>query len=279
MAAATATATTTFIALQCCQCSTMQVKQQKKSSNKWTCVVCNQKQSVRKVFARGFMAKDVRKFVQSFNMSRLSSSDLGALDPPRGGGGGGVVRDHAGGGDGRKLKRSDWSEYLDAEQEIRAKEEEEDGEMKIVTELPEEILKKPKLKDSSCQSAGSKGDKLFTPSFAKRSIQKQTTFQDEEPKKNPNKLAFRTSNWTNSKREGDINPMITPTAATGNSKWSNYASQDEGTLQSHIYDDGGDQFSNGVLDSNTNDQKVEEDIHPDFCNTSFCKYDNFPGAS
>ncbi|KAF5955260.1 hypothetical protein HYC85_008116 [Camellia sinensis] len=53
---------TIFIALQCFQCSTMQanlslslslslgirvfdrqVKQKKKSSNKWTCVVCNQK--------------------------------------------------------------------------------------------------------------------------------------------------------------------------------------------------------------------------------------------
>lgn len=48
----------------------MQVKQQKKSGNKWTCVVCNQKQSVRKVFAKGYMAKDLRQFVQSFNMSQ-----------------------------------------------------------------------------------------------------------------------------------------------------------------------------------------------------------------
>ncbi|KAK1554441.1 hypothetical protein Q3G72_012225 [Acer saccharum] len=45
------------------------VKQKKKSSNKWTCVVCNQKQSVRKVFAQGYNAKDLRQYVQSFNMS------------------------------------------------------------------------------------------------------------------------------------------------------------------------------------------------------------------
>ncbi|XP_030465405.2 uncharacterized protein LOC115684697 [Syzygium oleosum] len=266
---AMATATTIFIALQCCQCSTMQVKQQKKRSNRWMCVVCNQKQSVRKVFARGFVARDVRKFVQSFNMSRLSSSDLGALDPPLeggGGGGGGAVRDRAGGGDGRKLKRSDWSEYLDVEQDMRAEEEEDDGEMKIVTELTKEIPKKPKLRDSSRRSDGPKGDKLFKPSFATGNIRKQTTFPDEEPKKNQNELAFRTSSWTNSKRENDIDPVISQsTAATrSTTKWSDYMSQDEDTLQVGMYKDDADRFSNGALESKTNDQKVEEDIHPDF---------------
>ncbi|KAK1582208.1 hypothetical protein Q3G72_012837 [Acer saccharum] len=49
--------------------SLQEVKQKKKSSNKWTCVVCNQKQSVRKVFAQGYNAKDLRQYVQSFNMS------------------------------------------------------------------------------------------------------------------------------------------------------------------------------------------------------------------
>ncbi|XP_030513805.1 MRN complex-interacting protein isoform X2 [Rhodamnia argentea] len=261
-------ATTIFIALQCCQCATMQVKQQKKSSSKWTCVVCNQKQSVRKVFAQGFMAKDVRKFVQSFNMSRLSS-DLEALDPPLeggGGGGGGAVHDRAGSGDWKKLKRSDWGEYLDVEQEMRAEEEEDDGGMKIVTEIPKEILKKPKLNVSSCQSPGSKGGKLFTPSFTKRNVRKQTTFPDEEPKKNQNVLAFRTSGRTNSKGVKDIDPVISQSTAVTRSttKWSNYMSQDEDTLQVGMYKDDVDRFSNGVLESKTNDQKVEDDIHPDF---------------
>ncbi|XP_045810331.1 MRN complex-interacting protein-like [Trifolium pratense] len=66
---------TVFIALQCFHCSTMQVKQKKKSSNKWNCAVCNQKQSVRKVFAQGYKAKDIRTFVQSFNRSRKSLDD------------------------------------------------------------------------------------------------------------------------------------------------------------------------------------------------------------
>jgi soluble cytochrome b562 len=63
------------------------VKQKKKSSNKWNCAVCNEKQSVRKVFAQGYKAKDIRTFVQSFNMSRKSLDDdqqwlqAGTLNP------------------------------------------------------------------------------------------------------------------------------------------------------------------------------------------------------
>ena len=47
-----------------------QVKQQKKSSNKWICSICNEKQSVRNVFASSMSAKDIRIFVQQFNLSR-----------------------------------------------------------------------------------------------------------------------------------------------------------------------------------------------------------------
>lgn len=41
-------------------------------------------------------------------------------------------------------------------------------------------------------------------------------------------------------------------------------SQDEDAWQVGMYKDDADRFSNGVLESKTNDQKVEEDIHPDF---------------
>ncbi|KAF3447376.1 hypothetical protein FNV43_RR12562 [Rhamnella rubrinervis] len=98
-----------FVAFQCCQCSTMQVKQRNKkstksSSNKWTCVVCNQKQSVRKVFAQGPMAKHLRSFVQSFNMSRQSQQRFTIDDDDD--------------EDDRitqltKKPRTDWSDYLD----------------------------------------------------------------------------------------------------------------------------------------------------------------------
>ena len=52
------------------------MKQQKKSSNKWNCVVCNQKQSVIKIYAQSYQAKDVRKVVQSFNMSRKFHDEM-----------------------------------------------------------------------------------------------------------------------------------------------------------------------------------------------------------
>ena len=122
-----------FMALQCCQCSTMQVplslytyiyiyiymfkytyllywqvKQRKNSSkcNKWTCVVCNQKQSIRKVFAQGPMAKDLRLFVQSFNMSRQFPNNTSSDPPPLGE----PVEDY-------KRPRTDWTEYLDTNNE------------------------------------------------------------------------------------------------------------------------------------------------------------------
>ncbi|KAK1282443.1 hypothetical protein QJS10_CPB22g00900 [Acorus calamus] len=89
------------------------VKQQKKSSNKWVCVVCNQKQSVRKVFMQAPLASDVRKFVQSFNMKRmLSSSDgdqMTVLPQSQG-----VTSESL--DTGYQKKRTDWSEYLDPQE-------------------------------------------------------------------------------------------------------------------------------------------------------------------
>lgn len=111
-----------FIAVQCCQCSTMQVKQRKKSSNKWICVVCNQKQSVRQVFAQGFMAKDVRKFVQNFNMSRQFSDqqlDLAQHQEPQ------TLDAEGRFPSNRNSKRTDWTEYLDFEDESVEKEDEQ----------------------------------------------------------------------------------------------------------------------------------------------------------
>lgn len=148
-----------FIAVQCCQCSTMQVlslqsltlfvdldldlnfflflyfffqseisdsqsskilwfffqvkQRSKKSSNKWTCVVCNQKQSVRKVLAQGSMAKQLRPFVQSFNMSRHHSEQR-------------IIHHHVNDDkeeeeernpQSTKKPRIDWSDYLEAPNE------------------------------------------------------------------------------------------------------------------------------------------------------------------
>ncbi|OMP12335.1 hypothetical protein CCACVL1_00033, partial [Corchorus capsularis] len=83
------------------------VKPRKKSSNKWTCVVCNQKQSVLKVFAQGPMAKDLRKFVQTFNMSRKFTDQNQPFDPESD-----IEADDP---ENQRKRRSDWTEYLDPE--------------------------------------------------------------------------------------------------------------------------------------------------------------------
>ncbi|CAA6666226.1 unnamed protein product [Spirodela intermedia] len=114
-----------FIALQCSDCSMMQVKQQKKSSNKWVCAVCNQRQSVRKVFARSCLARDVRGFVQRFNMSRSSTGESESPAPAQIGADaaeeyGDSIRCSAHytcGSRGRTVPRTDWSQYLDPDEE------------------------------------------------------------------------------------------------------------------------------------------------------------------
>ncbi|WOL10846.1 hypothetical protein Cni_G19605 [Canna indica] len=115
---------TLFIALQCCQCSTMQVKQQRKSGNKWVCAVCNQRQSVRRIHARGHVARELRKFVQDFNMARAGKASDGS-DPVFSRSDGSRDLSVAGEDSGAascgspliftKKKRTDWSEYLDSE--------------------------------------------------------------------------------------------------------------------------------------------------------------------
>ncbi|KAG0499891.1 hypothetical protein HPP92_004582 [Vanilla planifolia] len=105
-----------FIAVQCVQCSTMQIKQQKKSSNKWTCAICNQKQSMRRIHGRSYLARDLRHFVQEFNLSRMRlESDAGQpfLSPP-------TEECRIGAedkGECPSKRRMDWSEYLDHEVE------------------------------------------------------------------------------------------------------------------------------------------------------------------
>ncbi|KAK4348700.1 hypothetical protein RND71_031455 [Anisodus tanguticus] len=162
---------TVFIAVQCCECSTMQVKQQKKSSNKWTCVVCNQKQSVWKVFAQGSKAKEIRLFVQNFNMSRQftdllpvvgreETETLGIGEPNQSYG---------------SSKRTDWTEYLDPEENAIENDEISGDVMepKIVTELPKELFRKPKVKNNSAVAGH------FKPVFSKRNARKQSISQGQ----------------------------------------------------------------------------------------------------
>ncbi|KAG8377305.1 hypothetical protein BUALT_Bualt08G0019400 [Buddleja alternifolia] len=171
---------TTFIAVQCFQCSTMQaiypslslsVKQQKKSSSKWSCVVCNQKQSLRHVFAKGFVAKDVRKFVQNFNMSRQLSDQKQLLEEEPTESLSPSINEQK-----KKQKRNDWTEYVDEKDEYCGKFNEDEKrvggenglEPIVVTEMPKALFKKPKLKDYYSSSSSGYEDKLLKPVFQNR---------------------------------------------------------------------------------------------------------------
>ncbi|KAK7315386.1 hypothetical protein VNO77_33932 [Canavalia gladiata] len=253
---------TVFIALQCCQCSTMQVKQKKKSSNKWSCAVCNQKQSVGKVFAQGFMAKDIRKFVQSFNMSRKSLDDgewplAGTLDPSP---------EHNIAEVNQKNKRNDWSSYLDQEDHHTVKEREQDHdgddvEPLVVTELPKAMFKKRRLEENS--TAGR--DKL-----SKRPLYHNS---QEEPMIDHRKVTSLTEG--NAERNNHVTPdnlstqKYKPSISRATSKWNDYLSEDNDNLElgshrSFNFKDRSGPWNNNVLEAITSEQRVEDDIHPDF---------------
>ncbi|XAR62235.1 hypothetical protein NMG60_11016922 [Bertholletia excelsa] len=328
---------TIFIALQCFQCSTMQVKQQKKSSNKWTCAVCNQKQSVRKVFAQGFMARDVRKFVQSFNMSRQfleqqCVAEADTLDP---------LPDDANNlsPSSYKKRRTDWSEYVDSENNHhdQVENEPEDGfGSKIVTELPKALLRKPKLSTYSRGFGAETSQRNFRGVFHERNLNKPPVSQDrelrndepttndwafkwkgnneqfeedtsidkeprtawatmikvaskgrtyaaqrqkydfEEPSSCHTTAAKGSSKWSYYNIEDDKNedcanrlPLKQPERVKGASKWHEYITEDdvERVLEPSVKKEFADhlsQWDDGALKLSVCDERVEEDIHPDF---------------
>ncbi|XP_073276700.1 uncharacterized protein [Primulina huaijiensis] len=167
--------------------SLLQVKQAKKSSNKWVCVVCNQKQSVLRVFAEGLMAKNIRQFVQKFNMSRqLSDRKESALEE------GEDIFEEEGFSvmEDQKKKRSDWTEYVEYDQDEcserfekyeRAKDYGGDtfDEAMVVTEMPKPVLKKPKLKDYAAEIGHGKNLlKSVFPNRSKAKRPKNARYQD-----------------------------------------------------------------------------------------------------
>ncbi|RZC64805.1 hypothetical protein C5167_008488 [Papaver somniferum] len=292
--------TISFVALQCYECSTMQVKQKKKSSNKWNCVVCNEKQSVRKVFYEAILAKDVRLFVQDFNMSRqfddqnnkqtLIEAAIGNYDN----------QSSQNNGNGCLAKRrNDWSEYLEPEIESNSQDGQEKGcelEPEFVTELPKEIFKRPKLKNhslglrrsgavkssnpvSSSEKTGipisTKGstrlrsnEVTYKDIFEKNVIKPKMTFQTETTNLRSNEATY------NEIFEKNINkPEMTYQAESikGTSKWAEYLTEEDED-NDYLFK-GRDETSTenpfqnrreNLFEMQFNDQKVEEDLHPDF---------------
>ncbi|XP_064984073.1 uncharacterized protein LOC135624417 isoform X1 [Musa acuminata AAA Group] len=179
---------TLFIAVQCCRCSTMQVKQQKKSGNNWVCSVCNQRQSVRRIHARGHVASDLRSFVQAFNMARADIGSHGSDPvPPRSDG----PRALSASPDAREAvaygspfstakKRTDWSKYLDPTHEEPDDDDAKGGgeqrvlplESALATELPPEKSRRSSIPNctrrAQLSAAGTDNCFGFKPSLAKR---------------------------------------------------------------------------------------------------------------
>ncbi|XP_044511068.1 MRN complex-interacting protein-like isoform X2 [Mangifera indica] len=309
---------TIYIALQCCQCSMMQVKQKKKSSNKWTCVVCNQKQSVRKVFAQGFMAKDLRAFVQSFNISRSGETEQGGV-------GDGLEAEIEVEMTNKKLKLNEYQTITDGkcygvaegddelpktffdslghgqvgDEEARASsttkrnsplaQDDKEATTMAASKWSNYMTQNDKEPRPKKTNVVSKWSSYMTQDDTERtssqatmgtSASKWRDYINQDDKKPPRteeqtktkaastRVNRSTSNWCEYMTgDEDQRPHLPTRVGKAASKWDNYLTHEEDGLErvsgrktvDHISD-----WSNGVFETTTNDQKVEDDIHPDF---------------
>ncbi|CAL9173216.1 unnamed protein product [Musa hybrid cultivar] len=171
-----------------CRRRSEQVKQQKKSGNNWVCSVCNQRQSMRRIHARGHVASDLRSFVQAFNMARADIGSHGSDPvPPRSDG----PRALSAAPDAREAvahgspfstakKRTDWSKYLDPTHEETDDDDAKGGgeqrvvplESALATELPPEKSRRSSIPNctrrAQLSAAGTDNCFGFKPSLAKR---------------------------------------------------------------------------------------------------------------
>ncbi|XP_022939429.1 MRN complex-interacting protein isoform X1 [Cucurbita moschata] len=273
---------TIFIAVQCFQCSTMQVKQQRRSGNKWICAVCNEKQSVQKVFARAPMAKDVRKFVQSFNMSRKYADEQTKVDE--------ILDEEIVDEDqldfnAKRKRRSDWSEYLDLEEDRSQTGRENERELgsdfadgKFVTELPEEKTRKHCSTSCSSRPEGVEGKRFYRPVFPKRThIAKNSAIQASKWRKgvreDDEKVSLKAKhhlsskdeirNWESPSSKDDESACILAKVGGPSSKWSEYITEDD-NCGGRKGENMGTEQDMDTLKMITNDEIVEDDIHPDF---------------
>ncbi|RLN24262.1 hypothetical protein C2845_PM07G20960 [Panicum miliaceum] len=236
-------ATKLFLALQCVQCDTMQVKQEKKSINKWVCAVCNQRQSVLRVHARGHRAADLRRFVQDANLAR-GRREFAPLAEPEAGWDPAAVEEQ---GDEfpTEKKRTDWSEYLDDPGEHRDARcgvgaEASDGEsgegIEVITELPQE---RPKVRPRKAQSGvlGKRPKPSTRPTLSKRQQIEQGS-----------------------------SPYCATTAEAQRLKWSKYL--DAGFFEERKESQGSGLHSTELDEcattDTTSDVVVDDEVHPDF---------------
>ncbi|KAK9052457.1 hypothetical protein SSX86_029086 [Deinandra increscens subsp. villosa] len=274
---------TVFIAVQCFQCSTMQVKQRKKSSNKWSCVVCNERQSVRKVFSHGFMAKDVRKFVQTFNMSRQIMEEETLVQQP-------IENQQV---LSSTKKRTDWSDYIDHDDMNDSSGTGDDqGEPNVVTELPKPLFKKPKL-SNNYSAAGLDREQLHRPVFGKRNVKNKKNVNSPGNETGPVVEGNSENQYNNHDHVsvyGRSNLMMTnierPNSKlnagadvdrgyTGSSssvmvklkkpvsKWNKFI-DDDAAADGWQLESGCEEINHAAFETRVSDEIVEDDVHPDF---------------
>ncbi|WVZ69071.1 hypothetical protein U9M48_017921 [Paspalum notatum var. saurae] len=233
-----------FLALQCVQCATMQVKQQKKSSNKWVCVVCNQRQSVLRVHARAYRAADVRRFVQDANLTR-GRREFAPLAEPQVGWDPAAIEEQ-----GEELpmakRRTDWSEYLDEPGERRdgcgglgldASDGESGEGIQVTTELPQE---RSKVRPRKAQS-GVAG-------------------------KQPNLSANPTSSKRQKLKEGSSSYCASTPTEAQRSRWSKYLDMNffEERKGSETFGMQRTELDGCATTEATTEVVVDDEVHPDF---------------
>ncbi|KAF9586871.1 hypothetical protein IFM89_039896, partial [Coptis chinensis] len=152
-------------------------------------------------------------------------------------------------------------------------------EPEIATKLPKEMFKKPRLKNYSTGMNESGGKKLYSPTFAKRKTDNKPSnsqvksYSAELNKPKETKLYSPTF----AKRKSFNSPTITqeqreqresqPTMAQGPSSgvitWQKMkiicCFGTTGSL-----DDAQAPFNHNIFETNFNDQRVEDEVHPDF---------------
>lgn len=154
-------------------------------------------------------------------------------------------------------KRSDWTEYLDSNEEVTQKggevglEDLVEPDIEIVTEIPKEMLQKSGLKRSAPSSSlgllkkrkREENTPIFKPVFSKRK-EKTTLFEGHiDSKKCSRETAKQTSKWSVYLEEGDAGlPERGREYLDHCNSWNR-----EGGFEGHF-----------------NDQRVEDDVHPDF---------------
>ncbi|KAF5735326.1 hypothetical protein HS088_TW15G00828 [Tripterygium wilfordii] len=200
-----------FIAVQCCQCSTMQALGEAAEEEQ------------QQVELRGVQPETIGA-QGSFNISRKLADDAPQAEPEQ-------IPDTTPHLELEK-RRTDWSEYLDPLPPPDSPNEEQ--QIDIVTELPREVFKRPKLTATD----GGRGDddgRLYKPFFCKRN----NNSQGKEP---------------------------TMAKGASNSKWSKYMNNNDitaGDSESQLDAKSADVVLE-YLDNLPNHERVEDAIHPDF---------------